>query len=84
MRLADAKPALREPGVEADFELTFYPENPIAPGGGILIVYPSQTLLTEAGTLSAEVKIDGLAVDQEKLVQSYDLSARAVRITNIV
>ena len=36
-----------QPGVESPFILEFFPEHPIAPGGGILVVYPPQTTLGE-------------------------------------
>ena len=29
-----------KPGFESPFDLEFYPEHPIRPGGGILVVYP--------------------------------------------
>lgn len=35
------------PGVEGNFFLDFYPEHAIAPGGGILVVYPPETLINK-------------------------------------
>ena len=81
---AFAKAASPQPGVETDFILDFYPEHPINPGGGILVVYPPETLVGSSQTLSARATIDGTVVDQDQLEISYDLSARAVTISNLV
>jgi len=51
------------PGVESSFTLDFYPENPIKSGGGILAVYPPQTLVGLENKLTAEVTVDGLLID---------------------
>jgi len=73
-----------QPGVESTYTLDFYPENAIKPGGGILVVYPPQSLVGLLQTLTAEVTVDGLLVDQDKLDISFDLSARSVTVKNIV
>jgi len=78
------KVASPAPGVESTFTLDFYPENAIAPGGGILVVYPPQTLVGTSGVLTATVTVDGLLIEANKLVVSYDLSARSVTVRNIV
>ena len=73
-----------KPGFESAFNLEFYPEHPIRPGGGILVVYPPQTLLGPSGELTAEVQVDGILVEQEKLDIEFDTSARSVKIKNII
>jgi len=81
---AKVKVASPQPGVESSFILEFYPEHSIASGGGILVVYPPQTLVGSSGRLTARVTVDGLHVDQDKLDISFDLSARSVTVRNIV
>lgn len=76
--------ATPQPGVESSFNLDFFPEHPIAPGGGILVVYPPQTTLGLKETLTAEVSIDNQIIEQERLQISFDLSARTVTVKNIV
>jgi len=56
--------------VESSFILTFEPEHTIDVGGGILIVYPYQTILEDDATITVEVKADGLIIDNEKVVMS--------------
>ena len=73
-----------KPGFESPFDLEFYPEHPIRPGGGILVVYPPQTLLGVSGELTAEVEVDGILVEQDKLEVEFDTSARSVKIKNII
>ena len=72
------------PGVESSFYLDFYPEHAIAPGGGILVVYPPETLINKLQILTAEVTVDNLAVDQSLLQLEADISARALRILNLI
>ena len=82
---ADVRAALPAPGVPSDYILNFYPVHEIQAGGGILVVYPPQALLVDPeGGVTAEVHVDGLAVDQDALDIFFDLSARAVRISNVV
>lgn len=48
------------------------------------MVYPPQTLLGTSGQLTAEVQVDGILVEQEKLDIEFDTSARSVKIKNII
>ena len=81
---ANASVGSPQPGVESTFTIDFYPENEIRPGGGILAVYPPQTLVGLSNKLTAEVTADGLLIDQDKLDISFDLSARSITVKNIV
>lgn len=76
--------ATPQPGVESAFNLDFYPEHPIAPGGGIFAVYPPQTTLGMDETLTAEIFIDNQIVEQDKLSIAFDLSARTISVRNII
>ena len=72
--------------MESAFNLEFYPEHAIGPGGGILIVYPPQTTLGTNQTLHAFVEIEGLIIEEGegKLDVTFDLSARAISIKNMI
>lgn len=50
---ANASVGSPQPGVESTFTIDFYPENEIRPGGGILAVYPPQTLVGLSNKLTA-------------------------------
>lgn len=60
------------------------PEHDIDPQGGILIIYPPQTTPSETRDISVNVQVDGLYVQQDALSVSYDLSARAILIANVI
>ena len=64
--------------------LAFEPEHTIDVGGGILIVYPYQTILDKNSTISVQVEADGFEIDNEKISLTSEASARSVTIKNVV